>query len=68
MKAQDVLYDALRKPLGVIVRGDVKALRRARSEAKGDIAVSDLAILGPDGSGQVWVVRKDAIRGHLVSG
>jgi hypothetical protein len=61
----EVLYAALAAPFGLVVRGSISALREARSGLSEDPALVDLAILGPDGAGQVWLVRKDAIRRHV---
>lgn len=64
MSPADALYAALVAPLGLVLRaGDGDALRRARSElARSDDALRELAILGPDASAQVWLVRKDRLR------
>ena len=64
----DMMYLAARSPFGLVVRGNVKALREARSSMREDIALLDLVVLGPDGSGLVWLIRKDKIRGEVTAG
>jgi hypothetical protein len=62
LSESEALYAALRTPLGVVVRGDLQALQRERSRlAKEDEILSTLAVLGPDPSGQLWLVRKDRL-------
>lgn len=66
---QDVIYEAARATFGLVVRGDAKRLRAARTSlVASDASLVDLAVLGPDRSGQVWLVRKDALRKHLLGG
>ena len=67
MNEKEALYEALRAPFGVIVRGSVKALRKARETLRADVAMMEMTILGPDGSGQIWLVRKDRLREHLIT-
>jgi hypothetical protein len=63
---QDLVYLAAGKAFGLVVRGDAKRLRAARTSlVASDASLVDLAVLGPDRSGQVWLVRKDALRRHL---
>ena len=64
----DALYAAARAPFGLVVRGSVRALRAARTSLAEDIALADLAVLGPDESGGVWLVRRSAVREHLIGG
>lgn len=64
---QDMIYEAARATFGLVVRGDAKRLRAARTSlVASDASLVDLAVLGPDKSGQVWLVRKDALRRHLL--
>jgi hypothetical protein len=64
---QDMIYAAARATFGLVVRGDAKRLRAARTAlVQCDASLVDLAVLGPDRSGQVWLVRKDALRRHLL--
>ena len=62
MTAKEALYAAALTPLGILVRGNAKRLREARSELRDDMAIADLTILGPDGQDNVWLVRKNEIR------
>jgi hypothetical protein len=63
MMEHEILLKALTSEFGLIVQGSAKALRTARSTMmRDDIAVDDLAVLGPDTSGHVWVVRKSVVR------
>jgi hypothetical protein len=62
LSESEALYAALRTPLGVVVRGDLQALQRERSRlAREDEVLATLSILGPDPSGQLWIVRKDKL-------
>lgn len=64
----DTIYAAAASTFGLIVRGSAKRLRDARSElARGDPALADLVVLGPDGAGCIWLARKDAIRRHILT-
>ena len=63
MNEEEVLYDALKSPLGLIVRGSKSALQRAKAKlAKSDPAISELALIGPDPSGQLYILRTDRAR------
>lgn len=62
MTAKEALYEAARTTLGLIVRGNAKILREARGELRDDVAIADLAILGPDNEGNTWIARKGEIR------
>ena len=63
----EVLYAALSAPFGLVVRGDLAALQRARSRLlRDDPALGDLSVLGPDGNGQLWLVRKDKLGGREI--
>ena len=64
----DALYAATRAPFGLVVRGSIRALRAARTSLAEDIALADLAVLGPDEAGSVWIVRRSAVRDHLIGG
>lgn len=58
----EVLYAALSARYGLVVRGDLAALQSARTRlAREDSAMTSLAVLGPDGNGQLWLVRKDKL-------
>jgi hypothetical protein len=60
---EEVLYDALQSPLGLIVRGSKSALARARAKlAQNDPAISELALIGPDLAGQLYILRTDQAR------
>jgi hypothetical protein len=64
---QDLVYLAAGKAFGLVVRGDAKRIRAARTAlVASDASLVDLAVLGPDRSGQIWLVRKDALRRHLL--
>ena len=63
MNEEEVLYDALKSPLGLIVRGSKTSLVRAKSKlAQSDAAISELALIGPDPSGQLYILRTDQAR------
>ncbi len=63
MTEEELLYQALATPLGLVVRADVKRLRRARQRClENDPALHELAIIGPDASGQTYVLRADHAR------
>lgn len=58
MTHEELLYEALKRPLGVVVKADVSALRKAKAKlAKSDAAILELAILGPDRAGQIFIIR-----------
>lgn len=58
-----MLYDALRAPFGLVVTGDVKRLRAAKAKLQpNDGALLDLAIVGPDRAGRVYLLRKSQCR------
>jgi hypothetical protein len=60
---EEVLYEALRSPLGLIVRGSKQALQKARAKlAQNDPAISELALIGPDPQGQLYLLRTDQAR------
>jgi hypothetical protein len=63
MTEEELLYQALSTPLGLVVRADHKRLRRARSRClERDPALHELAIIGPDASGQTYLLRTDRAR------
>lgn len=63
MNEEEVLYDALRSPLGLVVRGSKSALGRAKAKlAKSDAAISELALIGPDPAGNIYMLRTDQAR------
>lgn len=62
----EMLYAAAASEFGLLVHGDAKRFRRARDDLRDDLALMDLAILGPDADGALWLVKRDAIRKHLV--
>jgi len=63
MTEEELLYQALATPLGLVVRADHKRLRRARQRVLvNDPAIHELAIIGPDQSGQTYVLRADHAR------
>ena len=63
MHEEEVLYEALRSPLGLVVKGSKQALQKAKAAlAKNDAAISELALIGPDASGQLYVLRTDRAR------
>ena len=64
----EMLYAAASTEFGLVVTGNAKRLRAARSDLRDDVAMVDLAVLGPDERGQIWLVRKDQLRSHLVGG
>lgn len=67
MNEQDLLYQALESPLGLVVRGSLQRFQRARSELmKRDHLMRELRLLGPDASGQLWLLREgEAVRRAL---
>ena len=67
MNESEILYAAAASAFGLIVRGSAKRLRAARTSLRDDLALLDLVILGPDGDGALWIVKKDAVRAHLVT-
>ena len=63
MTEEELLYQALATPLGLVVRADVKRLRRARQQVLvNDPAIHELANIGPDASGQTYLLRSDHAR------
>ena len=63
MNEEEVLYDALRSPLGLVIRGSKSALARTRAKlAQSDPAISELALIGPDPAGQLYILRTDQVR------
>jgi hypothetical protein len=63
MNEEEILYEALNSPLGLIVRGSKSALAKAKSKlAQSDAALSELALIGPDPSGQLYILRTDRAR------
>ena len=61
-EASECLYAALRAPYGLLVRGNREQLERERARlAREDEALHALSVLGPDPSGQLWLVRKDKL-------
>jgi hypothetical protein len=63
MNEEEILYDALQSPLGLVVRGSKSALQRAKSKlAQSDAAISELALVGPDPAGQLYILRTDQAR------
>ena len=63
MNEEEILYDALRAPLGLVVTGDRQRLTRARTKlVANDPAMHELAIIGPDRSGNIYLLRTDAAR------
>jgi hypothetical protein len=63
MSEEELLYEALRTPLGLVVRASKAALARARSAlAKSDPAISELLLIGPDPAGQLYLLRADQVR------
>lgn len=65
MNEHEVIYEAAASSFGLVVRGSIAALRKARGEHSDDPGLVDLAILGPDERGQIWIVRKDKLREWL---
>jgi len=66
MNEEEVLYDALKSPLGLVVRGSKAQFAKAKSAlAKSDPAISELVLVGPDASGQLYVLRADQARKGL---
>ena len=66
MNEEEVLYEALASELGLVVKADPARLRRAKTKlAKSDPAILGLYILGPDRSGQLYVIRADEAREKL---
>ena len=63
MTEEELLYQALSTPLGLVVRADHKRLRKARSRVLvNDPAIHELVIIGPDASGQTYLLRADRAR------
>lgn len=59
---EEALYAALSARFGLLVRGDLAALQRARTRlCKDDEAMSQVSVLGPDPEGRLWLVRKDKL-------
>jgi hypothetical protein len=60
---EEVLYQALSSPLGLVVTGSRAALAKAKSQlAKSDPAILELVLVGPDPSGQLYILRSDQAR------
>jgi hypothetical protein len=63
MTEEELLYHALRTPLGLVVRADAKRLRAARQRLlANDPALHDLTLIGPDNAGRTYVLRADRAR------
>lgn len=63
MSEEELLYAALKSPLGLVVRADKARLLKAKAKiAKTDAALLDLSILGPDRSGQLFIIRNAPAR------
>lgn len=61
---EEALYAALAARWGLLVRGDLAALQKARIRlAKEDEAMAQVSVLGPDPEGRLWLVRKDKLGG-----
>lgn len=60
--AAEALYAALAGRYGLVVRGDLAALQKARARlVKEDDAMAQVSVLGPDPEGRLWLVRKDKL-------
>ncbi len=67
MNEEEVLYDALRSPLGLVVKGSKVAFSRAKTKlAQSDPAISELALIGPDPAGNLYILRTDQARQQAV--
>ena len=63
MTEDEMLYQALSSSLGLVVRGDRARLRSARAKlARSDPALLDLAIIGPNPAGKIFLLRNDKAR------
>ena len=63
MGEEELLYQALASPFGLVVKGDKLRLQRAKTKlTKSDPALLDLAIIGPDPGGQLYLLRMDKAR------
>lgn len=61
---EEALYAALAGRYGLVVRGDLAGLQKARARlVKEDEAMSQISLLGPDPEGRLWLVRKDKLGG-----
>lgn len=66
MSEEELLYEALKRPLGLVARANKDRLLKAKARlAKSDPAIMDLAILGPDRNGQLYIVRSVEARKAL---
>jgi hypothetical protein len=63
---EEILYEALRAPLGLCIRADKAKVQRALAKLKkSDPALMELLILGPDQSGTLYLLRQDRARETL---
>ena len=60
MSEEEILYLALASQFGLVVRASKSSLQRAKAKLeKSDSALLELALLGPDASGQTFILRTD---------
>ncbi len=58
MLEADLLYEALKRPLGAVVRCDVQRLKAALSKLKkSDPALLELQVIGPSPNGEIFILR-----------
>ncbi len=58
MLEEDLLYEALKRPLGLVVRCDPARLRKALARLrKSDPALMELQLIGPSPNGETFVLR-----------
>ncbi len=63
MHEEELLYEALQSPLGLVVKGSKMAFSRAKTKlAQSDLAISELALIGPDPAGNLYILRTDQAR------
>jgi hypothetical protein len=63
MTEEELIYDALMRPLGLVVRGSrARFANVKRKLLANDPALHELAIVGPDSAGQIYLLRTDAAR------
>ena len=63
MTEDEMLYQALSSPLGLVIRADRQRVAAAcKRLSANDPAVLDLLLIGPDPAGSLYVLRADAAR------